>query len=159
MCCFHIWALQRGDAKAFSHVFPRLTEGGGEGGSKAIWAMPIKNQYISKRGFPKLYFSEIWIRNIIITNANDRYKDFLFGQLTSFVKPFLHLQFAPTFQHTSFLYSMNIEIYGSFTKAQLSMQLGHLAISMGSTWRESCVGGKLDKKVQLLRLPGSPGDG
>ena len=23
---------------------------------------------------------------------------------------------------------------------------------MGSTWRESCVGGKLDKKVQLLRF-------
>ena len=52
---------------------------------------------------------------------------------------------------TTFLYSMNTETYGSFTKAQLSMQtkaqlsmqskaqlsmqIEHLAISMGSTWR------------------------
>ena len=60
---------------------------------------------------------------------------------------------------TTFLYNMNTETYGSFTKsqlsmqtkaqlsmqtkaqlstqskAQLSMQIEHLAISMGSTWR------------------------
>ena len=52
---------------------------------------------------------------------------------------------------------MNTETYGSFTKAQLSMQtkaqlsmqIEHLAISMGSTWRESCVGGNVTRKCNF----------
>ena len=77
MCCFHMGiACKGGGVKAchdgFGHFFPHLlgdvtacqdglgqffstfaclTKGGG--GSKAIWAMPIQNQHISKRGFPK----------------------------------------------------------------------------------------------------------
>ena len=112
------------------------------------------------------YFSEIW-RNIIIKKSQWSIQRLSFWATYKFRKTL----FAFTMQKlTTFLYSMNTETYGSFTKAQLSryklrhnylcklkaklsMQIEHLAISMGSTWRESFVGGKLDKKVQLLRLP------
>ena len=53
MCCFHIWAYMGHVKKQMKEMVygARLTEGG-PGVSKAIWAMPIWKQYISKRGFP-----------------------------------------------------------------------------------------------------------
>ena len=71
MCCFHMGIARKACQNGLGHFFPtlprgvracqdglghffstfaRLPEGGG--GSKAIWAMPIQNQNIYKRGFP-----------------------------------------------------------------------------------------------------------
>ena len=71
MCCFHMdIARKGGGVKAcqdglgpFFSTFARLTEGAG---SKAVLAMPIWNQLISKRGFTywnHIDMSSIWQRD------------------------------------------------------------------------------------------------
>ena len=47
----------------FISTFALLTEEGW-GGAKATWAMPFKNQHISKRGFPNAQFKFSPLHNV-----------------------------------------------------------------------------------------------
>ena len=73
MCCFHVGNARKGVGVlrlarmvwgSFFSTFACLAEG--KGGTKAIWAMPIQNQHISKRGFPKRTFSLTGVCEILL---------------------------------------------------------------------------------------------